>query len=751
MKIRVKILGALSLILALILLFQSAVYLLTRRSINSLAGGYGEIVEFKASLDLRDRIEEKMSVLSSYALYQREEYIGQWDYTDKGLHNAYAELDKQLVICGNARQAELLKKVRSNEEKYDGEARAFFQACREEGGRAAAGRYMRKLEETEGAILDDLSAIRAETELFAEQRHNQSHLGIWLNRLIPSFLPALDSWEKMHSSTLAILYDYDMLHSARLLFVNSRRFLLSGETKYATAFDADIKTFNESMVERSHIKGAPDGAQADPLQDFSALSGNISKAFADVVNEYRSGNEKKAEAAVEHSFVDEQMLANGLRELALSDGDKVKSYYGSLAPMMDYSLAFNKRLFIFVATVALLSFILGSLLLKRLLRPISMLRNATEKISQGDWTQKVDVSSHDEISEMACSFNNMTDELEKADMERTKRHLELSALHEVSRAVNRTIELDDLLSEVLNTITRLDVFNLERKGAIFIMDGERMELASHVGESASFTLCHEIKAGDCLCGLAAMAREVVVSENSAEDERHTRRFPHVHPHGHIIVPLMAKDKIVGVLCLYLPAGVEVEEDKKILLQLIGDQVGVAIYNAKLYEETKALSLKDSLTGLANRRMMEIMTNKSFARAKRLGSPFSVIMLDIDYFKKYNDTYGHPAGDSLLVTIAKILLREVREIDLAVRYGGEEFFVLLPDVVTSEALQVADRIRNTVEAESGVTISLGVSSYSRWTEKVEDIVGEADRALYNAKQRGRNRVELGGAVSSTDAA
>ncbi len=219
----------------------------------------------------------------------------------------------------------------------------------------------------------------------------------------------------------------------------------------------------------------------------------------------------------------------------------------------------------------------------------------------------------------------------------------------------------------------------------------------------------------------------------------------MHPHGHIIVPLKSMDKVVGVLCLYLPAGVVVDEDNKTLLYILGAQIGVAIENAKLYEETKSLSLRDSLTGLANRRLMEIMLEKSFARAQRSGSPFSCIMLDIDYFKKYNDTHGHPAGDSLLNKISEILLNEVRAIDLVVRYGGEEFFILLPDARSYEAQQAAERIRRAVEAGTEVTISLGVSSYHREVQTKEYLIKQADEALYQAKKSGRNRVENSAAL------
>jgi len=213
------------------------------------------------------------------------------------------------------------------------------------------------------------------------------------------------------------------------------------------------------------------------------------------------------------------------------------------------------------------------------------------------------------------------------------------------------------------------------------------------------------------------------------------------PHGHIIIPLIARGHVIGVLYLYLPADFQIDESKLKLFDSIGVQIGIAIENAKLYEETKRVSLYDPLTGLANRRMMDIMLEKNFARSVRLDKPLSAIMLDIDYFKKYNDRLGHNAGDSLLVSLSAILLKETRKIDLVVRYGGEEFLVLLPDTEISKTKEVAERMRKKVEDSLGITISLGVATYNKNMKTEEDLVIQADKALYQAKLKGRNRVVM----------
>ncbi len=166
-----------------------------------------------------------------------------------------------------------------------------------------------------------------------------------------------------------------------------------------------------------------------------------------------------------------------------------------------------------------------------------------------------------------------------------------------------------------------------------------------------------------------------------------------------------------------------------------------LQNTRAYEETKVLALHDPLTNLANRRLLEIELEKGFAEAKRYGNQLSAIMADIDYFKEYNDAHGHEAGDIILAKVAVIFLRSIRETDLAVRYGGEEFFILLPQTSVAEAVEIAERIRKSVEEEAGLTVSLGISAYRKEMKDREEIIKEADEALYRAKQNGRNRVEV----------
>jgi diguanylate cyclase (GGDEF)-like protein len=346
--------------------------------------------------------------------------------------------------------------------------------------------------------------------------------------------------------------------------------------------------------------------------------------------------------------------------------------------------------------------------------------------------------------------NDLKMEKELAEAERAvaESQNELSILYEVSSAISRTIDLNELFTIIFDTITGIDVLNIEKKGGIFFIEDDRLKLVSDLGFPDGFIDDHKnLKVGDCLCGLAAKNKEVIISSNCMTDKRHTIMYPGMAEHGHIIIPLNAMGMVKGVLCLYLPPDVRVDESKMKLLDALGNQIGVAIDNARLYEETKKFSLHDPLTGLANRRLMHIVFDRSMNRAKRFREPFSVIMLDVDNFKDYNDTNGHSEGDKLLVGLAGLIVHETREIDLVVRYGGEEFIVLLPETDLDKACEVAERMRSAAEKKCAATISLGVSSYNMNMQTKDELIRDVDEALYNAKKRGKNRVEVNNGIKN----
>lgn len=193
--------------------------------------------------------------------------------------------------------------------------------------------------------------------------------------------------------------------------------------------------------------------------------------------------------------------------------------------------------------------------------------------------------------------------------------------------------------------------------------------------------------------------------------------------------------------------------EKMLNQKLDQQRGeLATANARL----SRLVITDGLTGLKNHRHFREQLQQDFSYSQRHHTPFSMIMLDVDKFKEYNDTYGHMAGDEALIAISNILEKGVRDHDIVARYGGEEFAILLLSTDAEHSMFVAERLRQTIESFSWtkrkVTVSIGVSTYTDDKEDANQIVDEADQALYYSKRNGRNRVShydlnMGGAGNS----
>lgn len=190
--------------------------------------------------------------------------------------------------------------------------------------------------------------------------------------------------------------------------------------------------------------------------------------------------------------------------------------------------------------------------------------------------------------------------------------------------------------------------------------------------------------------------------------------------------------------------------QKHLAHTVSKQISLAFYNLKLKEQLRNDSIRDALTGLFNRRYLDESLKQEIIRAKRNQQPLSIIMVDVDHFKKFNDTYGHDVGDMVLREVAKFLQGQVRESDIVCRYGGEEITLILMNTPLGIAKQRAENIcsgvrelslQNQGEILPSLTVSLGVAGFPLDGTTGEEILQKADRALYQAKKTGRDRVVL----------
>lgn len=220
-----------------------------------------------------------------------------------------------------------------------------------------------------------------------------------------------------------------------------------------------------------------------------------------------------------------------------------------------------------------------------------------------------------------------------------------------------------------------------------------------------------------------------------------------------LFPLVGEKELLG--CVVAHSNIDKLSKKEIdYLDQLTKQSSITIHRANVYAEVLQHATLDALTGLNNRRQFEIRLKQEVATAKRQGKPLCAMMLDVDFFKSVNDTHGHVVGDVVLKSIASIVKAELREYDIASRYGGEEFAILLPFTRIEEAFSVAQRLRHAVEvtpietgAESNehestikVTVSIGVNQFQS-NDTPQDLYNKADKALYEAKTHGRNKVVI----------
>ncbi len=330
--------------------------------------------------------------------------------------------------------------------------------------------------------------------------------------------------------------------------------------------------------------------------------------------------------------------------------------------------------------------------------------------------------------------------------ERDQRNL-AEALRDTASALNSTLSFEDVMDRILTNVGKVVPHD-----AVYIMMVEggvahinriqgQHEWGSH---ERTMNLRWSVLETPYLRRMVETQNSFVLTDTSSQPG-----WTDDWIRSYAAAPIIGRGRLLGFINLVglRPGFFTAEHASR--LRAFADQAAVAIENARLYAEVERLATMDEVTGIANRRRLFELGQREFESSRRYNRPLCAILLDIDHFKKINDTYGHNAGDRVLTGIAKAISASVREIDVFGRYGGEEFVLLLPHVETSSAVEVAERLRKVVEdlrftTERGVlqvTISLGVAQLVSGIPSLATLIDHADQAMYAAKQAGRNRVEV----------
>jgi diguanylate cyclase (GGDEF)-like protein len=353
---------------------------------------------------------------------------------------------------------------------------------------------------------------------------------------------------------------------------------------------------------------------------------------------------------------------------------------------------------------------------------------------------------YDDMRTLQALADLIATALQKARLyARTQEHLRvMTTLQSISHAVSSSLELDKILHNVIELLK--DSFGYTYI-SIYLLDGEILCLGAEIGYPKGMTI-NEIPIASGVIGRAVRTKQTQYLRDVSTDPTFLQASYEVK--SEIGVPLLKEDKVLGVLNVESDRNVPLDENDVNLLNTLAGSVAVAIDNARLHAEVKRMALTDAVSGLANRRAFDDYMQTEIRRAKRYGGSLSLIILDLDSFKQYNDTWGHPAGDVRLREIGDLLSAKVRDPDIVARYGGEEFAVILPNTSKEGAIVLAERLRIFAEEYAplkhndgspvpGYTISLGVATFPEDADTLDELLIAADNAELSAKQLGKNRV------------
>lgn len=376
------------------------------------------------------------------------------------------------------------------------------------------------------------------------------------------------------------------------------------------------------------------------------------------------------------------------------------------------------------------------------------------------------------------------------ELERAK--AELAILYEISNAMRTTLKLDEILYIILTGVTahtglgfnRAVLFLVNEKDGLIEgkmaigpeneheanriwnqIEQEKMDLEdlinayktgenNTVADSGFSRQVRNIKVAvqDATESLLALVvsegMPLHLTKETANKYSHTTIVKLLNSDEIVLIPLKAKDKVNGIIVAdNFITKKPISKDDLRMLTMLANQAGLAIENSQLYEKTVMRAHSDSLTELWNHGYFQYILQEEIEKAKATKNPLSLVMLDIDDFKVYNDTLGHQAGDKILKEIATLIKKYSRKMDFVCRYGGEEFTVILPQTEKREAFMIAERLRVDIEKHpfsheeilphKKLTMSIGLATFPEDANIAADLIKYSDKMLYEAKKKGKN--------------
>ncbi|WP_218253535.1 diguanylate cyclase, partial [Candidatus Magnetobacterium casense] len=411
---------------------------------------------------------------------------------------------------------------------------------------------------------------------------------------------------------------------------------------------------------------------------------------------------------------------------------------------------------------------------RRMTRPLETLSHGFSEVGKGNLDINIDVRSKDEMGRMSAAFNTMVTELKDHSEKLLTYGIEMQKSNVELKTKARLLELRELESGLFSRMSELfQACNCVEEASVVITNTVSQLFPRDRGALYIYNSSRNLLEGISVWGNPP-PQELVITQNECwglrrghvhimVDEARDIACQHVREKGipYICTPIMAKGETIGMLHLLLDSlkGKSYEQDwfteKEQLAMRLAEGCGLAIINLKLQESLRNMSMRDPLTGLFNRRYMKESLELEWQRSMRKYTPIGIIMIDIDHFKQFNDTFGHDGGDKLLCELGMFLTKQIRGGDIACRYGGEEFTIIMPEASAEVTMQRAEQIREAAchmhvmykqQSLGTITLSMGVAVLPVHGADTSIVLQAADAALYRAKHEGRNRVCMAEEVS-----
>ena len=385
----------------------------------------------------------------------------------------------------------------------------------------------------------------------------------------------------------------------------------------------------------------------------------------------------------------------------------------------------------------------------RLINPdgsVIWIKNHTTIIDlQGSPKRRVLVGTNINVTEHKKTENQLRVLLSRE----RKQRMEVETLRQVAAAISASLNMEETVKRILEETRRIIPYD---SGTVEIVQPDRLQIIGGYGfDNIADILKIHIRYPDenSLSTKAVREKRTIMTNDVAKD------FPvFKQPHkdrvipSWMAIPLIRFDEVIGIMALDSFSTTAYPQKHVRLAERVGVHVAIALENARLHEEAYQMAMEDFLTGLGSRHRFQLEGRILFESARRSAETLGLIMMDIDFFKRVNDEFGHPTGDEVLKRIAAIMKKNLRSMDLIARYGGEEFLAILPSTSEEETYGVAEKLRILVEKEihpelkKSVTVSAGCfAGIPGPQDTLDGFVAWADRALYRSKAEGRNRTTL----------